>query len=272
VLQDALALLPDDVETVSLRSDSAGYQTELLKYCAEGKNERFGRIEFAVSADVTAEFRRAALAADAIWKPLCDAAGRPNEHEQEYAEVAFVPNWIGNGRKDAPEYRFLAIREPLRQLDLPHITAPLPFPTQEFGNAGRFKLFGVVTNRLTMPGDALIRWHRERCGMSEKAHAVMKDDLAGGTMPSARFGVNAAWWAIMIIAMNLNTMMKRLVLGAEWATRRMKAIRLHLIALPGQLMTHARQLTIRLGAGHPSNALLLRVRQTILELAAVPSG
>ena len=38
VLQDALALLPDDVQTVSLRSDSAGYQTELLKYCAEGKN------------------------------------------------------------------------------------------------------------------------------------------------------------------------------------------------------------------------------------------
>jgi hypothetical protein len=33
----------------------------------------------------------------------------------------------------------------------------------------------VVTNRLTTPGDALIRWHRERCGMSEKAHAVMKD-------------------------------------------------------------------------------------------------
>jgi hypothetical protein len=28
-------------------------------------------------------------------------------------------------------------------------------------------------------------------------------------MPSALFGVNAAWWAIMIIAMNLNTTMKR---------------------------------------------------------------
>jgi hypothetical protein len=61
-----------------------------------------------------------------IWKPLCDATGRPNEDEREYAEVAFVPTWIGNGRKDAPAYRFLAIREPLRQLDLPHITAPTP--------------------------------------------------------------------------------------------------------------------------------------------------
>ena len=273
VLGDALALLPDDVETVSLRSDSAGYQIELLKYCAEGKNARFGRIEFAVSADVNAEFRRAALAADVIWKPLCDEAGRANEDEQEHAEVAFVPTWIGNGRKAAPEYRFVAIREPLRQLDLPHITAPtLPFPTQEFGTAGRYKLFGLVTNRLTMPGDALIRWHRERCGMNEKAHAVMKDDLAGGKMPSALFGVNAAWWTIMIIAMNLNTAMKRLVLGAEWATKRMKAIRINLIALPGHLITHARQLVVRLATGHRSNELLIRVRQGILALAAVPSG
>jgi len=125
---------------------------------------------------------------------------------------------------------------------------------------------------LTMPGDVLIRWHRERCGMSEKAHAVMKDDLAGGKMPSALFGVNAAWWAVMIIAMNLNTTMKRLVLGAQWATRRMKAIRVHLIALPGQVMMHARQLIVRLGADHPSNDLLMRVRQGILALAAVPSG
>jgi hypothetical protein len=100
----------------------------------------------------------------------------------------------------------------------------------------------------------------------------MKDDLAGGKMPSAHFGANAAWWTIMIIAMNLNVVMKRLVLGAQWATRRMKAIRLHLIALPGLVMTHARQLIVRLGAGHPSNALLLRVRQGILALAAAPSG
>ena len=34
-----------------------------VKYCAEGQNERFGVIDLAVSADVNAEFRKAALAA-----------------------------------------------------------------------------------------------------------------------------------------------------------------------------------------------------------------
>jgi hypothetical protein len=265
MLQEALAMLPPGVEKAFLRSDSAGYQKELLKYCAEGRNERFGVIEFAISADVTAEFRTAALQVPQHeWKPLGG--------DKEYAEVAYVPTWAGYSKK-TPEYRFLAIREPLRQLELPYLQEEqtFPFPTAEFAEKGRYKLFGIVTNRLRMPGDEVIAWHRERCGNSEKAHAIMKDDFAGDKLPSADFGVNAAWWAIMILALNLNVIMKRLVLGENWATRRMKAVRLHLIALPGYVLHHARRLIVRLCAGHPSNKLLLRARQGILALS-LPAG
>ena len=122
-----------------------------------------------------------------------------------------MPAWAGHSRRRA-DYRFLAIREPLRQLDLAD-AAQLPFPTEEFAARGRFKLFGLVTNR-TLPGDQVIWWLRERCGKSEEVHAVMKTDLAGGRMPSGLFGANAAW--IMILAHNLNAVMKRLVLGPAW--------------------------------------------------------
>ncbi len=37
VLQESLRHLPDSVRTVSLRSDTAGYQEELLLYCGEGR-------------------------------------------------------------------------------------------------------------------------------------------------------------------------------------------------------------------------------------------
>jgi hypothetical protein len=37
----------------------AGYQQDLLKFCAGGEPPRFGRIEFAIGVDVTVEFRRA---------------------------------------------------------------------------------------------------------------------------------------------------------------------------------------------------------------------
>jgi hypothetical protein len=46
-LQRALSLLPEGVKKVKLRSDSAGYQMDLMKYCASGEDERFGVIDFA---------------------------------------------------------------------------------------------------------------------------------------------------------------------------------------------------------------------------------
>ena len=270
VLKDCLATAAaSGVTKVYLRSDSAGYQQDLLLYCGEGKDARFGVIEFAVSADVTEEFRKAARAvADADWQPLYRTVeGQRYKTDQEFAEVCFVPAWAGHSRRRA-DYRFLAIREPVRQLDLGD-AGQLPFPTEEFAARGRFKLFGLVTNR-TLPGDQVIWWLRERCGKSEEVHAVMKTDLAGGRMPSGLFGANAAWWTVMILAHNLNAVMKRLVLGPAWVARRMKALRFSLINLPGRIIRHGRRLIIRVVGAGETLALLLSARRTILALA--PSG
>lgn len=272
VLEEALACLPDGVDKVYLRSDTAGYQWDLLKYCAEGKSERFGVIEFAVGADVTPEFKRAvARVPKQDWNKLHrEVDGKLEDTGQEWAEVCYVPNEVAR-KKDGPEYRFLAIREPLAQRELPGMEQQnLPFPTMAFGDE-RHKLFAVVTNR-ALPGGELIRWHRERCGKSEEVHAVMKDDLAGGKLPSGRFGVNAAWWQMMILAHNLNAAMKRLVLGEGWVAKRMKAVRYSLINLPGRVVRRSRRLLVRLAEGHPSTDLLFAVRSRILDLACAPSG
>ena len=147
----------------------------------------------------------------------------------------------------------------------------MPFPTQAFGQKGIHKLFGVVTNRKD-PGDLVIWWLRERCGKSEEVHSVMKSDLAGGQLPSGLFGANAAWWTLMILALNLNAVMKQLVLGKDWVTKRMKALRFRLIGLPGRVVSHARKLIIRLGAGAEALATFITARQTIRALACGPAG
>ncbi len=272
VLQQALDCLPAGVETVYLRSDTAGYQKDLLRYCAEGRNERFGVIEFTVGADVTAAFKQTVAALpESAWQPLCRRLdGRVIETDQEWAEVGFVPNWAGHS-KQAPDYRYLAIREPLRQRALPSLEptqAELPFPTMCFGR-DRYKLFGLVSNR-DLPGDELIWWSRQRCGKSEQAHAVMKHDLAGGKLPSKLFGANAAWWMVMVLAHNLNAAMASLVLGGGWTAKRLKAIRYHLINLPGRVLSHGRRLVLRLAHDHPSLTILLAARQRIAALARDP--
>lgn len=76
-----------------LRSDTAGYQQELLRYCAEGKDERFGVMEFAVGVDVTPEFKKAVLeVAEEDWLRLeREVDGQKVPTGQQWAEVCFVP-------------------------------------------------------------------------------------------------------------------------------------------------------------------------------------
>jgi len=87
VLQEALSLLSAGVEKVRLRSDTAGYQHALLRYCEQGEHERFGRIEFAIGCDVTAEFKKAVLEAEeSEWYPVRKIYdGVPTETNQQWA-------------------------------------------------------------------------------------------------------------------------------------------------------------------------------------------
>ena len=256
--KEALRNLPEGVKDIRLRSDAAGYSHDLLACCDKGEDERFGRIEFAVSCPVTEAFKKEVrMLPSGEWKKL-DAC-------REYAEVGYVPNELGHSKKGEP-YRFLAIREALRQPVLPGME--LPFQTVACEGT-QYKLHGLVST-MDWAGDRLIAFAYERCGKSEEAHAVLKEDLAGGKLPSGNFGENAAWWWINVLAFNLNAAMRRLALGGSWAAKRMKALRFALINLPGRIIEHARRLAIRLAKDHPSFPLLIEARDRIMRLA--PSG
>ncbi len=274
VFKEALDCLPEQVKAVRLRSDTAGYQHKLLRYCATGKNRRFGVIDFAIGCDVTQEFKKAvAQVEESEWKPIYKTAyGKKYATGTEWAEVCYVPSAIVHSKKD-PAYRYIAKREALdEQQELPGMDTQikLPFPTMDIDNR-KYKVFGMVTN-MDWEGEKLIHWMHERCGKSEGAPAVMKDDLAGGKLPSDDFGENAAWWWIMILALNLNAIMKKLAMGVSWVSKRMKAIRFSFINLPGRVVTRSRSLIIRLTKTNPAMELLINAREKIAMLQPVPTG
>jgi hypothetical protein len=269
VLEEALKGLPKGVSKVRMRSDTAGYQHDLLRYCDEKENKWCGRIEFAVGCDVTPEFKKAVLeVGEEDWVVLKkrERSGELRETTRQWAEVCFVPHAIGRSKK-GPEYRYLAIRERMQdQLMLPGVEEEKGLPFQTMRKAGvRYKIFGIVTN-MDWDGQELIEWHYKRCGGSEQAHSVMKEDLAGGTLPSGDFGENAAWWWIMVLAFNLNAALKSLVLGGRWVSKRMKAIRFHLINIPARVMERSRQLSLRLSAGDSAYGWLVQIRARIAGL------
>jgi hypothetical protein len=82
-------------------------------------------------------------------------------------------------------------------------------------------------------------------GSIEALHDVVKNDLAGGVMPCARFGANAAWLRLALITHNVLTALKRIGLSEPWLRARPKRLRFQIFCSPARLVHHARQFLLR---------------------------
>ena len=267
VMKEALACLPDDVEQVRTRQDTAAYNIDFLAWCERThEHPKFGRILFTVSADITAAFKEAALKEDVWTKEWRGEGSKRKATGREWAEVVFVPSSHAMLSDIREPFRYIAIRErmgdQLTLLDAGSGKNP-PFPTVVMNNLC-YKLHAIVTNRREEPAQDLIQWHFERCGKSEEAHSIMKSDFAGGRMPSGKFGANAAWWSMMILTMNFQMAMKRLVLGPRWEKKRMKAVRFGLVNAAGRLVSHSRQCFLRVS--DKLHVWLVQLREAVRRL------
>lgn len=273
ILKESLLLLPGGIEDVYVRSDSAAYQHEFLRYCDLGESEHFGRIKFAIGSDITDAFREAIdRDKDIEWNKIYkEINGKAKETGKEWAEVCYVPNAIGHSKK-GPDYRYIAIRELQEQKEFPEFESQLtlPFPTMEMNNK-RYKLTAIVTN-LQWEGEEVVHWYWKRSGKSEELHSIMKEDFAGGKLPSCDFGVNAAWWWIMVFAVNINSIMKQLILKNKWKKKRIKAIRYNIINVPALVKYYKNKFMVYLANQHPSFDVFINARKKIWELACLPSG
>jgi hypothetical protein len=255
VLEQALSCLPKTDKPIFLRSDTAGYVHELMKFCDGAEN----RIQFAIGCPVSQEFSKAV-------KSLPASSWRPLDKERQYAEVCFVPNALATTKKPKYELRYIATREFLQEQGtlVPLPKTEYPFPVIEM-DGKKYKLHGIVTNR-DIPGPDLIKWYHGRCGNSEEAHAILKNELAGGVLPCNHFHANANWWWIAVLAHNIHSSFKFLCCDESWLKYRLKRIRFSIIHIPGRVIERGRQIYIRLNARDPSYDILQSIRQAICRL------
>jgi hypothetical protein len=265
----AFSNLPKEINKRFLRMDTAGYNFDLMDYC--GDNGVGFSISTPLCKSLKSDIKRLK---DKKWTNLPftteQILKRPKSDEYseesfwQWCEVPYVPD---DPRGD--KYRYIAIRSRIPdQKDL--------FDTKDedeeekkksYKKGGvKYRLRVIVTNQNHLDGETLFHWHNKRCGYSEQVHSAMKSDLAGGQFPSSKFGVNAFWWIMMVISLNIIELYKQLVLGKSWVYRRMKAIRFHFIYCVGRVEKRARQIFIHLRRSMFWNNL----RQRILELKWVP--
>jgi len=275
ILKESLRFLPKGVKKVTIRSDSAGYQHEFLEFMEKG-TKRFGKIEFSVSCDVSASFRKAVQEVpEEEWEPIVytDENGYRIMSKQEVAEVFFVPE-TKNHKKDAPVFRYLATREATDiQYEFDDNGQISIFATdyvegklhlEEMGKTV-YKVFGIVTNREGPPLDIVVD-HRKRCGRSEKEHSRLTKDMAGGRFPSASFGENAAWWYLSVISLNLLKLFQRHVLPKELRHARIKTLNARLFRIAIKAVKTGGELIVKIGQGHSMIGLMTIAQAKIIEL------
>jgi hypothetical protein len=225
MVDEAYGALPPGEWQVRVRSDSAAYEPEGILDHWQGQGWEFG-----VSADLSPQLRRAILelpeGAWCAWKQESGGVVR------EWSEVPYVPS-RKQEKKDAPVYRYLAIRVRRPQGEL--------WPE---GSDARH--FAVVTNRWEMDGQAVLEWQRGKAGTIEHSHHILTNELGAGVYPSAKHGANAAWLRLQVLTHNLLQLLKAVALPPEYANARPKRLRFAVFSQIGQVVHHGRRLLMRL--------------------------
>jgi hypothetical protein len=226
IIQKAVAALPGKFEEVRLRGDSALYEHDAMTWMDEN------RVRYAISVRMSPQIKECIEALpEGHWHP----AGEETDAIREWAEINYVPadgNW---SKAFSTPRRYLAIRIKPRQGEL-------------LGDGTSVKHFAIVTNRNDPEGGTgldLIRWHRQKAGTIEHTHDVLMNELAGWCLPSQKFGANAAWLRLNVLAYNLLSAFKRVGLPEELHDVRPKRLRFLVLNTVGKVVRHARETLLR---------------------------
>ena len=237
VIERALGVLPESVEKVYLRADSALYDHGLMVFLDQRK------VGFAISVPVTKGLgRRMAALREADWRLQRADAGAT----RHWAELDYLPDGAIQQKDGAVRrLRYLAIRITKQQGEL-------------FADGSQVKHFCVVTNRSDPEGgDAgdLLAWHRGKAGTVEHSHHVLTNELAAEALPSQAFGANAAWFRMNVMLYNLMSAFKRLGLPEAYHRVRPKRLRFLVLNTLARLVCHARERLLRCASAFARQAL-----------------
>jgi hypothetical protein len=241
IVKRALEGLPESVDWRGFRGDSACYEEKLLQHLwREG-------VRFTISADMSTELRRVCQRPEVRWEVF---EQRPTEIV-EVAEVEFTP---GDWPSYAPPMRYVAMRFTAIQGRL-------------FKDGTEVKHLAVVSNREDLSPAELLRWHWKKAGTIEHVHGVIKNELGAGIVPSPRFGANAAWFRLNLIAYNCLSLLKRHALPERLRDAKPKRLRYEIFSMAASIREHARELTARLAVPPLTVDELLLARQKLVELS-----
>ena len=233
-IRECVAAIPHPVRETSrlwVRIDSAGYQHDVIRTC-----ESLGAV-FTITAPQRSNVRAAIVTAATdpatVWTT---ALGAETERGSEIAET--VIDFGGRRKRDRRRLRLIVRRQPTRageQLTVDDIDG--------------YRFHAIVTNHT----DAAVEveaHHRLRGGIPEDAIRQLKEDFGLIHAPVQNFFGNWLWWHACVLAHNTARWVRVLALPAEFHRCRGKRLRLAFFNVAARVVTHARQLWLRIPRSH----------------------
>jgi hypothetical protein len=222
-----------------MRSDSAGYTADVINAC----NDR--GIRFTITADQDAAVVKIIkrLKRQGGWKRLFRPDGKATDrwyktaiHCMEETEKAFT---------------LIVLRWPNPKPDLFH---------PEF-----YRYHVIATNDDERKPHEVIWFHNGR-GKAENYNKELKSGFGMDYSPCRSLTADAVYFEIGVLAYNLTTAVKRLVLGGDWVRRTIASLRWQLLQIAGKVVRHGRQFILRVSKSHIE--LFRAVRQGLATLPA----
>ena len=210
------------------RSDSAGYQADVVEAAARHsaaftatapQNTRVLGMIHALAADPDTE-----------WRP---ATGAENEKGSEVTEWPFV--FAGR------QLRLIVRRQPKAAGE-----------QLSFDDLDGWRFQAIITNIPPIFGDAvdIEAHHRLRGGGPEEAIRQLKGDFGLCHAPVTNFFGNWVWWHASALAYNVARWIRVLALPEAFRTCRGKRLRLAFFNVAAKVVSHGRQLYLRLGRAY----------------------
>jgi len=204
---------------LTLRADSGFYNHKVVDAC------RAADVRYSITAKLFPGLKKVIEAIDeSAWTPIAyffDGA--------DVAETTYAP--------------FGAKGQPCRLI----VRRVRPTPGSQLALFTEFSSHAFITDR---PGTTLeLEADHRRHADIENVIRDLKYGVGLNHLPSGRFGANAAWLGLNVIAHNLARMSIRLGLEREAITT--ETFRRRYVSLPGRLTRSARRLTLHLPARWP---------------------
>ncbi len=218
-----------------VRIDSAGYQHDVFAAC-----ESLGAV-FTITAPNRTNVRDAvlALAADSatVWTP---ALGAEAERGSEIAETTIEVGWPR--RHQQPRRLRLIVRRQRTSAG----------EQLSFDDLDGWRFHAIVTNlpALFAPAADVEAHHRLRGGIPEDTIRQLKEDFGLIHAPVQNFFGNWLWWHACALAHNVARWIRDRALPREFRRCRGKRLRLAFFNVAARVVTHARQLWLRIPRSH----------------------